>query len=177
MAYATSRTRPVTPLTLFHTALSLIALVLGLPVVVALMNGRNPEALIAWFLGTSLVTTLTGFFFPFHGFTPAIGVGVVSCVVLAAAYTARYAFGRQRGWRTVDILALIFTEYFLAFVGIAQSFQKIPALHALAPMGTETPFKVAQGVLLFALIIVAVVSLRARSVRSARDRPPVQALR
>jgi hypothetical protein len=177
MAHAPFRIRPVTPLTLFHTALSLIALLLGVTVVIALMNGRNPERVVAWFLGTSLLTTVTGFFFPFHGLTPAVGVGIVSCVVLAAAYTARYAFGRQRGWRAVDILALLATEYFLVFVGIAQSFQKVPALHALAPTGTETPFKIAQGVLVLALVIVATASLRARPPRSERQRPPIRAIR
>jgi hypothetical protein len=152
----------VTPLTLFHTALSVIALLLGLPVVGALMGGRNPQTLVAWFLAASVVTTLTGFFFPFNGFTPAIGVGIVSCIVLALGLIARYALGRRGGWRHVDTLALLLTEYFLIFVGIAQSFLKIPALHAIAPTGMETPFKIAQGVLFTALIVVAVVAIRAR---------------
>lgn len=152
----------MTPLTLFHTALSLIALVLGLPVVAALMGGRNSQTLIAWFLGISVVTTVTGFFFPFHGFTPAIGVGVVSCIVLAAGLFARYAKASRGGWRHVDTLALLLTEYFLIFVGIAQAFLKVPALHAVAPTGMETPFKISQGVLLTVFIVVAVIAVRAR---------------
>lgn len=152
----------VTPLTIFHTVLSLIALVLGLPVVGALMGGRNPRMLIAWFLGTSVVTTLTGFFFPFHGFTPAIGVGIVSCIVIALGLMARYAKASRGVWRQVDILALLFTEYFLIFVGIAQAFLKIPTLHAIAPTGMETPFKIAQGVLFTVLIVVAVIAIRTR---------------
>jgi hypothetical protein len=153
---------PLNILTVFHTGLSLIALLIGLPVVAALMGGRTPRKLIAWFLATSIITTVTGFFFPFHGFTPAIGVGIVSCVVLAAGLVARYGFSSRGGWRHVDTLALLLTEYFLVFVGIAQSFLKVPALHAIAPTGMETPFKVAQGVLFTALIVVAVVAVRAR---------------
>ena len=89
-------------------------------------------------------------------------MGLVSCVALAAAFIARNAGVRKRGWRAVNILALLFSEYFLVFVGIAQAFLKVPGLHELAPTGTETPFKLAQGVLLTVFVVVAIVSLRTR---------------
>jgi hypothetical protein len=44
----------------------------------------------ALFLAATVATSVTGFFFPFHGFTPAIGVGIISLVVLAVAIFARY---------------------------------------------------------------------------------------
>lgn len=157
----------LTFLTIFHTALSFIALFLGLFVVGMLLGAGDKPRLAGWFLATSLVTTLTGFLFPFHGFTPAIGVGIVSCVILAIGLIGRYGLHRRGGWRHADTLALLLTEYLLVFVGIAQAFQKVPALHALAPTGMETPFKVSQAVLLTVTVIVAIVAIR----RSRTPRP------
>ena len=55
---------------------------------------------------------------------------------------------------TYAITAMI-ALYFNVFVLIAQTFEHVPAFHALAPTGTETPFKVAQTLLLvlFAVLI------------------------
>lgn len=157
----------LTFLTVFHTALSFLALFLGLFVVVVLLGAGDKPRLVGWFLATAIITTLTGFLFPFHGFTPAIGVGIVSCVILAVGLIARYALHRRGGWRHADTLALILTEYLLVFVGIAQAFLKVPSLHALAPTGTETPFKVSQAVLLTVTVIVAILAIR----RSRQSRP------
>src|SRR6516162_6886315 len=44
----------------------------------------------ALFLFTTALTSVTGFLFPIHGFTPALGVGVVACVILAVALFALY---------------------------------------------------------------------------------------
>src|SRR5277367_790477 len=44
----------------------------------------------ALFLSTTVLTSVTGFLFPIHGFTPALGVGIVSCVILAVALLAYY---------------------------------------------------------------------------------------
>jgi hypothetical protein len=58
--------------------------------------------------------------------------------------------------------------YFNFFVLIAQSFGKIPALHALAPTESEGPFKVAQ---LTALILFVVLGfLATRNFRHAELR-------
>ncbi len=43
---------------------------------------------------------------------------------------------------------------------VVQSFQKIPALHALAPKGNEPPFAVAQGALLLVFVVIGIVSVR-----------------
>jgi hypothetical protein len=50
--------------------------------------------------------------------------------------------------------------YFNVFVLIAQSFMKVPGLHALAPNGSEPPFAVAQGVNLVLFIFLAVFAVR-----------------
>jgi hypothetical protein len=43
---------------------------------------------------------------------------------------------------------------------IAQSFLKIPALHALAPKGNEPPFAIAQGVLLVLFIVAGIRAVK-----------------
>ena len=59
--------------------------------------------------------------------------------------------------------------YFNVFVLIVQSFEKIPALHAMAPTQTEPPFKVAQLVVLalfVALGIAAAIRFRNEAIRT-----------
>jgi hypothetical protein len=46
------------------------------------------------------------------------------------------------------------------FVLIAQSFLKVPALHELAPTGSEPPFAVAQGIVFVIFIALTVLALR-----------------
>jgi hypothetical protein len=62
--------------TIIHTALSLIAIFTGLVVVFGMLASHRLDAWTKWFLITAVATTVTGFFFPFHGFTPAIGLGL-----------------------------------------------------------------------------------------------------
>jgi len=39
-------------------------------------------------------------------------------------------------------------------------FLKVPALHALAPTGKETPFAIAQGIVFFACLAFGVLSVK-----------------
>jgi len=112
------------------------------------------------FLGFTAATSLTGFGFPFHGVDPAIIVGIISLVVLAVAIAARYAFHLAGAWRWIYAVTAVIALYFNVFVLVAQSFLKIPALHALAPKGTEPPFGIAQGVVLLAFIVAGVLAVR-----------------
>jgi hypothetical protein len=41
-----------------------------------------------------------------------------------------------------------------------RSFQKVPALHALAPKGSEPPFATAQGIVLLLFVVAGVLSFR-----------------
>lgn len=51
--------------------------------------------------------------------------------------------------------------HFNVFVAVVQAFQKFPALKELAPMQTETPFVVAQGIVLIVFIALFVGAVRA----------------
>jgi hypothetical protein len=151
----------VSVLTMVHTALSVIALLLGAASCIRLSFGYRRASRDSLFLSTATLTTLTGFIFPFHGMTPAIGVGVVSLVVLIITYLARGKSTRaERGWNIAYVLGVTVSEYFLCFVAIAQAFAKVPALHALAPTQKEPPFGIAQGFLLLLFVVLAVLAIR-----------------
>jgi hypothetical protein len=112
------------------------------------------------FLVTGALTTLTGFLFPFHGITPGIILGFVSLPFLLLAAVSWYT-GRLRGvWRVIYVLSALIVLYLDAFVAVAQSFMKIPALHSLAPTGKEPPFAVAQALLLLAFIVIGYLAVK-----------------
>ncbi len=77
--------------TIIHTLISLVAIVTGFEVLFGLVAGQRLDGWTKWFLITAVATTLTGFFFPFHGFTPAIGLALISLPVLALTIFARYS--------------------------------------------------------------------------------------
>ena len=56
--------------TLLHTALSLIGIVAGLVALFGLFRNNPLNSWTLVFLVTTVATTLTGFLFPFRGFTP-----------------------------------------------------------------------------------------------------------
>ncbi len=105
-----------------------------------------------------MATSVTGFGFPFDHLLPSHIVGFISLVVLAAAIAARYAFHLRGAWRHVYVVCAVLALYLNVFVGVVQSFLKIPALRALAPKQTEPPFVVSQGIVLVAFIVLAIVA-------------------
>lgn len=143
-----------------HVVISLIAIVSGLVALVAFARHHWLSKTTHVFLGTTLVTTVTGFLFPFRGFTPAIGVGILSMVVLAVAFWSLYGAKLAGAARSVFAITAIIALYFNLFVLVVQSFLKIPALHALAPRGNEPPFAVVQGAVLIACLALGYFSVR-----------------
>ena len=75
---------------IIHVVISLLAIVSGFVVVVGLIAGKRLDAWTAFFLATTIATSVTGFGFPIHVVTPGIVIGVISLVVLAVAVYARY---------------------------------------------------------------------------------------
>jgi hypothetical protein len=145
--------------TIIHTALSLIAIFTGLVVVFGMLAGNRLNGWTKWFLITAVGTTVTGFFFPFHGFTPGIGLGIISLPFLALTIFARYPKQLAGAWRWIYVIGAVICLYFNLFVLVVQSFEKIPALHALAPTQTESPFKLSQLVVLVVSILLLIVAV------------------
>ena len=57
-------------------------------------------------------------------------------------------------WRWIYVVTAIVAQYLNFFVLIVQAFQKVPALHDLAPNQNEPPFAIAQGVALVVFIVL-----------------------
>src|SRR5438034_5106993 len=87
--------------TIIHTLISLAAIFTGLVVLFGMIGGERFDGWTKWFLSTAVATTITGFFFPFHGFTPAIGLGIISLPFLALTIFARYAKHLAGPWRWI----------------------------------------------------------------------------
>jgi hypothetical protein len=146
--------------TQIHVAISLIGIGSGLIVVFGMMSGKRMDGLTALFLITTALTSITGFFFPFEHITPGIILGILSLIVLAICIPARYTFHLAGTWRATYVITAVIALYFNCFVLIAQSFLKIPSLHALAPTGKEPPFAIAQGILLVLFIVLGVMATK-----------------
>jgi hypothetical protein len=141
--------------TTVHVIISLVAIASGLIVLAGLLGGRLLGGWNGLFLVTTVLTSLTGFGFPFVKVTPGIIVGILSLIVLAIATFALYSRHLQGSWRRTFVITAMIALYFNVFVLVAQLFEHVPAIHALAPTQTEGPFKVAQLLLLilFAIFI------------------------
>jgi len=132
---------------------------------------KRMDGLTVFFLTTTALTSITGFMFPFNGITPGIKLGIISVVVLAVASVARYLV--HLAWRKTYVITASVALYLNCFVLVVQSFEKIPALRALAPTQKEPPFAIAQLALLlvfFFATIFAVKRFRIEPTSIARSR-------
>ena len=145
--------------TIIHTLISLIAIFTGLVVLLGMLGGKRLDGWTKWFLITAVATTVTGFFFPFHGFTPAIGLGIISLPFLALTIFARYSKHLTGAWRWIYVIGAVICLYFNLFVLVVQLFEKVPALHAMAPTQTESPFKLTQLIVLATFILLGIVAV------------------
>src|SRR5438477_8796556 len=144
--------------TVIHTLISLAAIFTGFVVVLGLLARNRADSWTKWFLVTAVATTVTGFFFPFHGFTPAIGLGIISLPFLALAIFARYSKRLGGAWRWIYAIGAVICLYFNLFVLVVQLFEKVPALHAMAPTQTDPPFKLTQLVVLALFVLLGIVA-------------------
>jgi hypothetical protein len=156
--------------TIIHTLVSLVAIFTGLVVLFGLLADKRLDGWTKWFLIAAVATTVTGFFFPFHGFTPAIGLGLISLPVLALAIYARYPKDLAGAWRWIYVIGAVISLYFNVFVGVVQSFEKIPALKAMAPTQSEPPFKLTQLMVLALFVVLTFVA----AIRFRLEPLPVQ---
>ena len=156
--------------TLMHVVISLVGIGSGLVVMYGLLVGKRLDGITAIFLVTTVLTSVTGFGFPFDHLLPSHIVGILSLVALAGAILARYAFHLAGAWRAIYVICASIALYFNVFVLVVQLFEKVPALRALAPTQKEPPFLVAQVALLVlfvALAILATKKFRTEAVRLA----------
>lgn len=146
---------------MLHVAISLVAIVTGLAAMIALARRRWRPGWQAVFLATTILTSLTGFLFPFTGVTPAFAFGVISMVVLAIALAALPRREQSSVARVIYAIAATFALYLNMFVLVVQSFLKIDALQPLAPTQTEPTFVIAQAIVLLGALVVGGLAVRA----------------
>ena len=144
--------------TIIHVLISLYGIFSGLVVLLGMLGNKRLDGWTKWFLITTVATSVTGFFFPFHGFTPAVKLGIITVPVLAITIYARYARQLGGAWRWVYVIGAVLSLYFNVFVLIVQSFEKIPGLKAMAPTQTEPPFKLTQLVVLALFILLGILA-------------------
>jgi hypothetical protein len=146
--------------TTLHVVISLVGIATGFIVAFGMISARRLPAWNALFLATTALTSLTGFLFPFKGVTPGIVIGILSILVLIVAVVALYSKNLSGGWRGTYVITAMLAQYFNFFVLIAQSFEKVPSLHALAPTQSEGPFKIAQLLVLVLFIALTVFAFK-----------------
>jgi hypothetical protein len=148
--------------TTLHVIISLVAIVSGVVVMVGLLGSRRMPGMTAIFLLFTIVTSATGFLFPFTQLLPSHMIGILSLVLLAVACLALYVMKLSGLWRSIYVVTAMTSLYLNIFVLVVQAFLKVPALHALAPSvpPSEPPFAVIQGILLVFFVIVIVGALR-----------------
>lgn len=143
-------------LTLTHVAISLIGLAAGFVVLAQMLKGALSGAWTGIFLGTTLLTTVTGFVFfsPPNAPTPAQITGVLSLIALAPALYALYREHLHGAWRTVYIIGAVAALYLNVVALVAQLFLKVPPLQALAGNPPAGPvFGATQALVLIAFIV------------------------
>jgi hypothetical protein len=152
-------------LTFVHVLLSLIGIASGLLVLLAMFNAKRSDGMTAIFLSTTVLTSATGFLFPFHKLLPSHILGAISLVALVVAIFARYGKQLAGGWNRTYVINAVLSLYLNVFVLIAQAFMKVPALKPLAPTHSEPPFLVTQLVCMLIFIVLGV--LAAKNFRTA----------
>ena len=149
--------------TLLHVIISLVGIGSGLAVIYGFLTGRLLNGLTPLFLITTVLTSISGFGFPFDHLLPSHTVGILSLVILAFAIAALYLFHLTGFWRRVYVVGACMALYLNVFVLVVQLFLKVPAIHALAPTQKEPPFAAAQ--LIVVAIFVGLTILAAKKFR------------
>ncbi len=146
--------------TTIHVIISLIGIASGLLVLFGMFSSKRLDSMTMIFLVTTVLTSITGFMFPFKGVTPGIVIGILSMIVLLIAILARYSFHMAGHWRATYVISSVIALYLNVFVLIVQLFEKVPAIHDLAPTQSEPPFKIAQAVVLVLFIVMGYLAVK-----------------
>lgn len=146
--------------TLIHVVISVLGIIAGLVVVGGLIAGARLNGWTAFFLVTTVLTSVTGFFFPFTKVLPPHVVGAISLLVLAACLVARYVKELQGRWRATYVITAVAALYLNVFVLVVQLFLRLPALAQVAPTQQEPPFVITQALVLALFVWLGRASIK-----------------
>lgn len=146
--------------TQLHVLISFLGIGSGAAVMYGFLRSHRLNGLTVFFLATTVLTSVTGFGFPFTHLTPGHILGILSLVALTIAIWARYGGKMQGASRSIYVVTASVSLYFNIFVLVVQSFEKVPGLHALAPTQKEPPFAIAQLAVLVLFIALTVMAVK-----------------
>lgn len=147
-------------LVIAHSLVSIIALLAGIPVLVALARGEVSPFWTWVFLLTSIATSASGYLFPFHFLMPSHIIGAVALVILAGVLALHFCALTSNLGALLYAAGMVASFYLNAFVAVAQAFGKIAALRALAPTHGQLPFALAELACLIVFGVAGVVVTR-----------------
>jgi hypothetical protein len=140
--------------TFLHVFLSLVGIGAGVFVIFGLLTSRKLRILTDLFLVSTVLTSVSGFLFPFKGFTPGITIGILSLIVLIFAIIGLYFKKLAGPWRSIYVISVCVAFYFNFFVLIAQTFDKVAVLKAAAPSMSSPVFSITQILVLMLFIML-----------------------
>jgi hypothetical protein len=147
--------------TVLHVVISLIAIAAGFVVIGGFVKGLRLSGWTGVFLATTILTSVTGFMFPPKPIGPPHIFGIISLALLTASLVALYGKKLAGKWRWIYVVTAMICQYLNVVVLIVQSFQKIPALNALAPTQTNEPaFAATQGLMLVLFLVLGFLSVK-----------------
>jgi hypothetical protein len=146
--------------TLLHVVVSLLGIATGLVVVAGMLGSQRRDGWTALFLAATVLTSVSGFFFPREQLLPSHIVGALTLIVLAVATVGLYNYRLAGPWRWIYVVTALLAFYFNVFVGVVQAFQKVAFLSARAPTQADPPFVFTQLIVLVAFVATAIVALR-----------------
>ena len=147
--------------TTLHVVISLIGIAAGIVVLFGMFASNPLPGWTALFLGATILTSATGFLFPFTKLLPSHIVGIISLAILTVTVFALYSYHLAGPWRWIYVAGAVLALYLNTFVAVVQAFLKIPDVKALAPTQAEPPFAIAQGIVLLIFIALFVGAVRA----------------
>lgn len=121
---------------LFHVLISVLGVLSGLVVAGGLACGRLLPGWNGFFLATTVLTSVTGFGFPFTKILPPHVVGAISLAVLAVCLFALYGQKLAGIWCKTFIVTAMAALYLNVFVLVIQLLIKTPPLATFAPQGS-----------------------------------------
>jgi hypothetical protein len=163
----------VSTFTLVHVIISLGAIASGFVVMFGLLGSHRMSGITALFLATTILTTATGFLFPFTKLFPSHMIGMLALPLLAIAVFALYGQRLSGAWRWIYVVTAMLSLYLNVFILVVQSFLTVPALRALAPNLplAQPPFAIAQVIVLVFFVIVIVSAVRRFRPTFGNERP------
>src|SRR6266403_4709496 len=97
--------------TTLHVIISLVAIVSGIVVMFGLLGSKRMPGMTAIFLLFTILTSATGFLFPFTQLLPSHMIAILSLVLLAIACLALYGMKLSGAWRPIYVVTAMTSLY------------------------------------------------------------------